>query len=98
MTISHLRFKQGSGTSRQSEIQTLIKYGVVSIVQAFEPDAHPLRSSTYKIKMREGVSYDVLNEYFEGNDNVIPITDEEVASLIDAPIIKLDRKGKPITE
>lgn len=98
MTISHLRFKQGTGISRQSEIQVLIRLGVSSIVQAFEPDAHPLRSSTYKLTMKEGVSYNVLDEYFKGSDNVIPVTDEEIESLKDAPIVKLDRKGNPVVE
>ena len=98
MTISHLRFKQGTGISRQSEIQCLIKLGVASIHQAFEPDTHPLRSSTYKLTMKVGYSYDVLKEYFEGNDNVVPVTDQEIEELKDAPIIKLDRKGNPIAE
>lgn len=98
MTISHLRFKQGTGISRQSEIQVLIKFGVASIVQAFEPDAHPLRSSTYKLTMKEGISYDVLDEYFRGNENVLPVTDEEIESWKDAPIVKLDRKGNPVAE
>lgn len=94
--VKYLRFKQGTGSERQQEIRTLINYGVKSIEQAFEHDKHPERSSTYLITMKEGISLDVLRDYFSMTTNVFPVSDEEFARIKDDVYIPRDRKGNPI--
>lgn len=94
--IKYLRFKPGTGNERQKEIQTLIKYGVISITQVFDGDKHPERSAVYALKMQEGVSLNVLSDYFAGTNNVLPVDEEEFLRIKDAPYVRLDRKGNSI--
>jgi len=98
MAVKYLRFKQGTGSERQKEIQTLIKYGVVSINQAFEADKHPERCSVYEIKMGDGLSLDLLSDYFAGTENVLPVDEFEFERIKHAPYVKLDRKGNVIED
>lgn len=94
--VKYLRFKQGTGSERQQEIRTLINYGVKSIVQAFEHDKHPERSSTYLITMKEGIALDVLSDYFATTSNVFPVSEEEFERIKHDVYVPRDRKGNPI--
>lgn len=96
MSYKHLRFVIGSGQERQREIQKLVSLGVKSIVAHFEPDCHPERSSTYDIVMQEGKDYSDLDNYFKGTENVIPVTEEDLVVMENAPIIYKDRRGNEI--
>lgn len=95
-SVKYLRFKQGTGSERQQEIRTLVNYGVKSIVQAFEHDKHPERSSTYLITMQEGISLDVLKDYFATTGNVFPVTEEEFERITNDVYVPRDRKGNAI--
>lgn len=57
------------GTSRMQEIAILKKFGVKSLKKCFN-DGHSIRSAIYEIEMNEGISREVLKEYFNGKDNV----------------------------
>lgn len=99
MSYKYLRFKPNTGPFRAAEVNRMKALGVEALKRSFEDSSHPDRSAIYTIVMKKGHDVSELDEYFEGNDNVLGIDDESFEVYSNAPDPRQkDKNGKFIIE